>query len=286
MNKSDEYEFVCELSNGHTVPVQGTDVQMKQLRSMLKRGSLVSAESTIEVSSDVAEDGIAHLPPGKVMAKKKKSSSNGGHNLASSEELKPLLAIAVTDSSGKVHPDSADIMSDKIFGTNGDVVNAKSQLAACSFGKFLITHDYTEDISQHLSAPGVIDVKIDTTLLGNDRHTIVNSAISAVEDKLGLGLSFKCYLSKSTKNGLDNFTKTSASMQYSFSSAATWRLPPLDRRSPFVFNCLPRTTIISPLFDSVMTGMFDRYVVLDKAFNAASALCRRSQVRVGGTHGA
>ena len=187
MNKSDEYEFVCELSNGRTIPVQGTDVQMKQLRSMLKRGSLVSAESTIEVSSEVSQDGIAHLPPGKVMAKKKKSSSNGGRNLASSEELKPFLAVRVTDSSGKVHPDSADIMSDKIFGTNGDVVNAKSQLAACSFGKFLITHDYTEDISQHLSAPGVIDVKIDTTLLGNDRHTIVNSAISAVEDKMGLG---------------------------------------------------------------------------------------------------
>jgi hypothetical protein len=44
------------------------------------------------------------------------------------------------------------------------------------------------DISQHLEAPGVIDIKVGKSL-NNDRATVREAVISATEQKLGLKLS-------------------------------------------------------------------------------------------------
>ena len=177
-----EMEFQCE-SKGRATPIQGTDIQMKELKSSLERGSFVSGQSTLEVASD------ARLPPGGVMVKEGSPASS--RSLASYEGLMSVLAVRVTDTNGKVHNDTADVVADNIFGVGGDTVTFKSQIEACSFDKFQVSpypHDTEADISHQLSAPGVMDVTISISLDGNDRVAIENAAKSAVEEKLGFEL--------------------------------------------------------------------------------------------------
>ena len=74
--------------------------------------------------------------------------------------------------SGLVHPDSAETMSDKIFGTYGDTTTMKDQFEACSFGKLKITNNYGFSLGNAASAPGVIEVKINVSLKTSGRSTI------------------------------------------------------------------------------------------------------------------
>lgn len=208
--------FVCELGTGVAVPIKGTDEQIQSMRGMLADGTLVSAETTIGIADDLMPepgDNSVYLPPGEIVVaprnddgRKKqwnRSMLKGGspeaqnmddaaddnqRQLSRYEGNKPFLVVRVTDSDGNVHPDDAFVMSDKVFGTGGDVSNAKTQFAKCSHGRFQVTNDYSEDISRHLSAPGVIDVTIPISLKGNDRSTIRNELIGATQAKLGFGL--------------------------------------------------------------------------------------------------
>ena len=88
-----------------------------------------------------------------------------------------------------MNPATADVISDKLFGTYGDSFTMKSQMEACSFGSFSAQTNYpVNDISQHVSAPGVIDVDMNIPLLGNNRLSITDAAQYAVEEKLGFTL--------------------------------------------------------------------------------------------------
>ena len=56
-DETDE-EFVCELSNGHTLPINATVEQLVELRSLLNKGQLVSAVSSVEVEIEtIVDDG-------------------------------------------------------------------------------------------------------------------------------------------------------------------------------------------------------------------------------------
>ena len=78
--------------------------------------------------------------------------------------MNAVLVVRVTDVNGLVYPHDAETMSDKVFGTKGDPVNLKSQMAACSFGKLNIMAGNPDsplpsDIEIE-EAPGVIEVDI------------------------------------------------------------------------------------------------------------------------------
>ena len=206
----DGEEFVCELNNGNTVPIWGTKEQMEEMRSLLNTGSLVSAETSIGISDNLMtmndNDSGVLLPPGKIILDQSKndrrrrrrmastklkglrSGVDSGRNLAVYEGDKPVLVVRVTDKDGKVTPDNARFVSDKIFGTYGDKVTMSSQFAACSFGKLQVTNEYDVDISKHLAAPGVINVDLPIRLSNSDRLAVRNAATKAVEDKLGFEL--------------------------------------------------------------------------------------------------
>jgi hypothetical protein len=99
---------------------------------------------------------------------------------------KKVLAVRVTDSEGKVHPDDADVISDKIFGSSGDVVNLKSQMSGCSFDKLEISTDYPM-FNHKLAAAGVIEVTINVPFAGaSSELDIENRAMQAVADKLNI----------------------------------------------------------------------------------------------------
>ena len=187
-------DFVCELGSiGHNIPVQGTNDQIEELQTLFIQGRLVSGISTIEGMS-VVDNNVAYLPPGTVSINNQGTKTNrvGNRSLSiTSNSLRPryILAVRVTDSNGKVNPATADVISDKLFGTYGDSFTMKSQMEACSFGSFSVQTNYpVNNISQHLSAPGVIDVGMNIPLLGNNRLSITDAAQYAVEEKLGFTL--------------------------------------------------------------------------------------------------
>ena len=208
-------EFVCELSSGQFSPIAGNTEQMIQMQSLLDDGKLISAETSVGIAYDIfteTNDSYVHLPRGDIILvpasderRKKKqrgqlhedSEESDGDDIITQhddrylqtlEGTRQLLVVRVTDSRGRAHSDSANTISDNVFGTNGDTITLKSRIAACSFNKLRLTNTYDVDISQHLEAPGVIDVKIKKSL-NNDRATVREALISATEQKLGLKLS-------------------------------------------------------------------------------------------------
>ncbi|KAL7472231.1 hypothetical protein ACHAXS_012553, partial [Conticribra weissflogii] len=196
-------DFVCEM-NGDTVPIFGTEEQMEKLRILLNEGELISAETTIAVTNEefmLTEDGInvgVVLPPGDIILKngtrkRERNQMNGRstkqrrRNLSAHVGEKQVLVVRVIDEEGKAS-DDAQTVSNKIFGTYGDEMTMKSQFEACSFGKLRISNNYNIDISNHLEAPGVIDVNVPLKLSESNRLQVRTASINAVEEKLGFEL--------------------------------------------------------------------------------------------------
>jgi len=197
INGDNGEEFECELSSGLSVPLRGRAEQITRLQKLLNDGSFVSNEMTVAISSDMINeegDDSVYLPPGEIVLAPRPLRSlrgRGSHHRGLAQQVyegkKPIVAVRVTDSGGLVHPDSANIISDKIFGTSGDKVNIKSQLAACSHDKLQVTNEYDIDISDKLAAPGVIEIDIPISLV-NDRRAVRTELIRATQNKLGFAL--------------------------------------------------------------------------------------------------
>mmetsp|Transcript_32111 Transcript_32111/g.78026 ORF Transcript_32111/g.78026 Transcript_32111/m.78026 type:complete len:350 (+) Transcript_32111:66-1115(+) len=71
----------------------------------------------------------SHITFSHVQTRRKLKSSTG---------TQKVLVVRVTLSDGKAPQSSASLMSDKVFGTSGDVVNAKSVFEGCSHGKMQV----------------------------------------------------------------------------------------------------------------------------------------------------
>ena len=205
-------EFVCELSDdsGTTIPLEGTTEQMTELRALLNQGALISAESTVEIDSigsiaadvvdgvdgmisggDNDEPTVAKLAPGSIKL------INDGRNrdralrrrLNRHNGVKKALVIRVIDRYNRAVSGNASYLSDKFFGTNGDSVTMKSGFNDCTFGKLQFTNEYNDqNIDKVLSAPGVMEVKIDISLSSSTQSQIRSAVLQAAQSKLGFSL--------------------------------------------------------------------------------------------------
>ncbi len=196
----DDEFFECELDpsdadgiSGISVPIELDNDQKKGLKDKLRRGDLVSDESTILFKNSGIKigNGKVLVPPGHQIALgKRKRNKNNERRLAIVTGTKPILVVRVTDSVGKVVPFSAAQVGDDIFGTNGDPVNLKSQMHDCSFGQLdIIAGDPpTNSAGANEVAPGVIDVTIPIELVGNSRSDVRNAVTTAAQTKLGFSL--------------------------------------------------------------------------------------------------
>ncbi|KAL7469177.1 hypothetical protein ACHAXS_009426 [Conticribra weissflogii] len=200
----EEEEFACVLSsNGDYVPLHGE--QMQELREYLNNGDLISGETTVAglVLSETSlfDDGSGsgtteqqvYLPSGQIVLKPGKAArrrleSGPNRQLASYQGAKQVLAVRVCDSVGLCPNDDAATISDKIFGTYGDIETMRTQFLACSFGQFEVTNQYSKDISSLLAAPGVIEVNIKVKIENSSKSTIRNEVTKAVNSKLGYNL--------------------------------------------------------------------------------------------------
>ena len=195
-------DFVCELTNGDMVPIQGTNEQLSELRVMLNNGTLISSETSVKAE---AAEGISHggagaspivtLPAGDIQLvnnnNRKRRLQNGKNRMY--EGHKKILVLRVTDKKGRSVGGNAWFLSDKFFGTSGDSITMKSGFEACSFGKLVMSNDYGDYWNNHFrsngafSAPGVVEVKIDIELDKSTQSEILNAAQSAALQKMQIG---------------------------------------------------------------------------------------------------
>ncbi len=210
--EENDEDFLCELVHGVTLPIQGTEEQISQMRAMLHAGTLISNESTLEVLQEIemidemagADDdsgalqpaafsslfqSAVFLPPGDVNL----INSSNGRKLNADfkvqfEGKSPVLVVKITDVDGLAIGDDANFISDKVFGTSGDEINPAQGFKDCSFGKFELTNAYSVDIEDKLAAPGVIEVKIPISIQSSSQSVIRAAAQKAVEEKLDFEL--------------------------------------------------------------------------------------------------
>ena len=211
--EGNDEDFLCELDHGVTLPIQGTEEQIGQMRAMLHDGTLISNESTLEVLQEVemfeamaGEDddsaggqqpsfssllqGSVSLPPGvvNVINSPDERRLNAGYTVQYTGKS-PVLVVKITDKKGLAVDGNAAYISDKIFGTNGDTINPAQGFKDCSFGKFELTYEYSDkDIDDKLSAPGVLEVEISISFDGSSQSEIRAYTTAAVEKKLDLTL--------------------------------------------------------------------------------------------------
>jgi hypothetical protein len=105
--------------------------------------------------------------------------------------VKHTLVVKVYDVNGKARTESPEQISDDIFGTNGDAVNLRTQMSACSMGRVDLRpgDNGNGNIDQTLYvAPGVITVQIDISIESNSRTDIENGITTKVQDKLKIAL--------------------------------------------------------------------------------------------------
>jgi hypothetical protein len=190
--------FLCQLSSGPIAPIQGTDEQIAEMRTMLNSGLLISAESNVEVEVEVPiatageidasssiDDVVVTLPSGGIKLIDNTGNASARRRLGKFEGDKRVLLVRVTDVDGRSVPEDAETISDKFFGTYGDTMTVKSGFAACSFDKFRITYDYgTTEYDYLLSAPGVLDVTIDIALTTSSQTAILQAAANAAMQKM------------------------------------------------------------------------------------------------------
>ena len=173
--------------SGTTRNIIASAAQMKTLKGMLESGDLVSGETVLTPGVGASFDEEDLIIPEGADLKGGTRRDRSRRRLAVTKGDKPILVVKVTDSAGKARSENSAQISDNIFGTYGDLVNLKSQLAACSFDQLIVQPGLNPPDS-HEVAPGVIEVTIGVTLSGNSRGTIRNAVTTAVQSKLGHSL--------------------------------------------------------------------------------------------------
>ena len=94
--------------------------------------------------------------------------------------VKKIVALRVIDSRGVGPTDDVATISDKLFGTGGDVYNLKSRYQECSFGKMVF-----EPVEGDGFVGGVAEVHVDVSSEGAERVAFMNAVLTAATQAFG-----------------------------------------------------------------------------------------------------
>lgn len=198
-----DVQYECD-NGSNFIPIKFDAAQITALKDKVATGEAIFAKSKLDVEGEIIddEDGIIKFTPGRLISilaheKKEVPWDRGRRNLQKGTGNKYFILFRVTDSNGLVYSHSASVMSDNMFGTGTDSVNLKTQLDACSVGKYIVIPGGKNgyDFSGLESAPGVVDITIPISL-DNSMYSVRNAVIASAKEKLGnyFGLSTTTHL--------------------------------------------------------------------------------------------
>jgi len=190
----DEKGFSCQIGDGGIeLPIQANEQQTQTLISLFDSGSIRSGRTMLILDQRALSDGSTLLLPEDLEITIRQQKDDKFVNKSQSG-IKPVLVVKVTDSEGRAVSDTADEVSDNVFGTDGDPVNLKTQISACSFGKVTMEPAETVgiyngiDIASKLSASGTIEVTIPFALPSLSKSRTLSKSQKAAEIHLGFSL--------------------------------------------------------------------------------------------------
>jgi len=181
---------LCDDGGDKLIPMKFDGPQLEALKDKAAMSEIIYGNSKIDVEGvEIGDDGTAVFPGNKPITVLPNQNPWSGRNLQEEEDhesateerklqagtgVKKFILFRVTDVNGEVHPDSAATMSDNMFGTNGDSINLKTQLDACSAGKYTVEPGGKNgyDFSGLESEPGVVDITIDISIDQPSRTTV------------------------------------------------------------------------------------------------------------------
>ena len=171
-----------ELADGTILDIDaddGADDEVKT-RGWAKKRGYVSGDSEITLTGKV-KDGKFRIktPPGQAKKKNKRRLNMGNDLRRLKTGSYSVLALRVVAADASTTSSEIDI-SNEIFGTNGDVVNLKSQYAACSYNQ-LNFYPTTDNRVNN----GVYTVTITNTVSGVSDGVIRNAVNSQATAELG-----------------------------------------------------------------------------------------------------
>ena len=157
-------------------PVESDADIQGQLLDLFHKGIIISGESTFVQDGAYYDDergtlnvsGLENVEYGEIDPSKRR------RRLAVTIGTRTMLAVRVIGSDVATTATESEI-SDSWFGTSGDPVNLKSQIAACSYGKLTMNAATSDSISN-----GVTTVSISNTVTGSFRKDIENAVVSSL----------------------------------------------------------------------------------------------------------
>jgi len=197
-------ELVCDIGDGSFLPLHLNKGQVQSLKGLVANGKMHFGFSKINIrDATFHDDGSVTLAPNHAISVVEQETTGNPFDHRDQRDLqagtgnKHFLLFRVTDVNGLVISDSPAEMSNNLYGTYGDTNNLKTQMEACSVGKYIVVPGGKNgfNTSGLESAPGVIDIRLDISL-DNTRSTVINAALAKAQEVLGkyFGLSINTAL--------------------------------------------------------------------------------------------
>ena len=173
-----EYKLACELPSGVTYDVPSSAAPGNWISEKMRNSELRSkvTELTFPLGTKVHPiTGVILIssPPGLVNKKPKQ------RRRLSAVGTKRVIAVRVFG--GTDYPNSADYLSNKVFGTSGDSVNLKSQYASCSYNQLVFEPGVFPNDDDRAEAVGVVNITLSGT------GTLRTRLTQAINTKFGVG---------------------------------------------------------------------------------------------------
>lgn len=161
----------CEIGGQH-FPLSWSENYVKELS---QNNILISGESELDLIGLEIESGIIHAPEISDSIINHKGSRTTRHLLATGS--KRILVVRVISPDSSTSSSSSDL-SNKIFGTHGDVANLKSQYSSCSFNHLTVIPSVGNNV-----VDGVLEVTINQNVINSTSNTIQNAVTEIIGGK-------------------------------------------------------------------------------------------------------
>ncbi len=194
-------QWQCELQLADADQAGLQFVYLEGLDDMDLDAEVVSGETTILAAGAVIEDGSLKIPeggkktfgkikkrgPSEKLKKEKKRIKKGRALALVQPDVRTVLVVRVRASDTTTTASLATLSGD-VFGTGkaSTAVSMSERFRSCSYGQMLMTPYNARTPSGVTIQNGVVEVRITTSVNGNDSVPVQNTVLSTLSSQLGI----------------------------------------------------------------------------------------------------
>lgn len=173
-----------QLDDGTVYEIENADNDWFQTQRA--KGRLKSGETRIKIDVDTLNSGQKiHLLNGTPDIMIDDTGSLFQRRLVSTIGERSVLVVRVKANDVETTA-SEDELRDKVFGTDGDALNLKSQVAACSYDQLSMNPSASRSGTSTAITDGVVTITIDSNVSGLDRTVVENLVTTELNSQFGV----------------------------------------------------------------------------------------------------